>query len=220
MGESPEAAAPAPSTPPRHEHRTALLTALIGAAAAIVGAIIAGVFALLAAPDDDPAPQAQPPGLAASAPTTPAATPQAAPGSVSPTPSATSPSTDTVRWANTVRLTYVDLDEVPVKVLSSNTGASVWVSYGTSEDNLYGLNGGFFTTKPSIAAWEGASPPTRKQCSDLIATQGTETSPIAKGSRFCVLTAADRVAYLAVTKFDKASGTYLATATVWETPDE
>ncbi|MDZ5443066.1 hypothetical protein U2F26_10030 [Micromonospora sp. 4G57] len=117
-------------------------------------------------------------------------------------------------------MTYVNLDSVPVEVLSSNNEASAWVNYGTSRKVLYGLSGGFFTTKPSIAAWKDAPPPTRQQCADLISTQGTETIPVADDSRFCVKTAADRVAYLVIKRFDRASGTYLADVTVWETPEE
>ena len=119
-----------------------------------------------------------------------------------------------------MRLTEVNLDSVPAEVLSSNNGATVWVSYGSSKNVLYGLNGGFFTTKPSIARWEDAARPTRQQCADLISTQGTESIPITDDSRFCVRTAADRVAYLVVNRFDRASGTYLADVTVWETPQE
>ncbi|MGC4749186.1 hypothetical protein ACLQ28_26545 [Micromonospora sp. DT201] len=208
---------PAPAE--RQGHRAGVLPAVIGGVFAIVAALIAGVFTLFPPPENASAPKVDTASPSAGLP----AGPGVGTVSASPTPSdpggTPSSSADKVRWAHPVRLTFVDLDSVPAQVLSGNDKASVWVNYGTSENVLYGLNGGFFTTKPSIAAWEEVPRPTREQCADLISTQGTETLPIADDSRFCVRTAADRVAYLAIKKFDRASGTYLADVTVWETPE-
>jgi hypothetical protein len=227
MGETPggeKPVPPAPSAPERGEHRTAIrvavLSSVIAGVAAIVAAAVPGVFTLLSSSDGASTSEANTPSPPGGVPTTPGA----GTFSESPTPSApggtASLSADKVRWAKPLRLTYVNLDSVPAQVLSSNSGASAWVNYGTSRNVLYGLNGGVFTTKPSIAAWEGAPHPTRQQCADLISTQGTEKIPIADDSRFCVKTAADRVAYLVIKRFDSASGTYLADVTVWETPQE
>jgi hypothetical protein len=80
---------------------------------------------------------------------------------------------------------------------------------------IYGLGGGFFTTKPTVAQWNSPALPTRKQCSDLISTQGAETLPITKDSSFCVKTAAKRVAFVSGFAPNHATGKYLAQVTVW-----
>lgn len=71
-----------------------------------------------------------------------------------------------MRWSGTIRLTYVDLDTVPPRVLPSNNGASLWVNhipYRNGEGaTLYGLGGGSFTTLPSISPWDDRAKPTRQ----------------------------------------------------------
>ncbi|WP_280497693.1 hypothetical protein [Nocardia asiatica] len=144
--------------------------------------------------------------------------------SASATTSATA-SPDDVRWSGTINLTYLDLDSAPPRVLPDNGGASAWVSYdrkssgGFSEATLYGLGGGFFTTKPTIALWTTAAEPTRRQCSDLIATRGAETLPVTKDSAYCVKTAAGRTAFIAGVSLDKAVDAYTASVTVWSATD-
>lgn len=210
---------PVPAPGGRQGHRAGVLPAVITGVFTIVAAVIAGVFALVTPPDNASAPKVDTASPSVGLPAGPRAGTVSGSSAPSDPGGAPSSSTDKVRWAHPVRMTFADLDSVPAQVLSGNDKASVWVNYGTSENVLYGLNGGFFTTKPSIAAWQEAPRPTRQQCADLISTQGTETLPIADDSRFCVRTAADRLAYLAVKKFDRASGTYLADVTVWETPE-
>ncbi|MGY2006271.1 hypothetical protein ACW9HJ_00960 [Nocardia gipuzkoensis] len=144
--------------------------------------------------------------------------------SATPTTSATA-STNDVRWSGTINLTYLDLDSVPPRVLSSNSGASTWVSYdrkssgGFSEATLYGLGGGFFTTKPTVALWTTPAEPTRQQCSDLISTQGAETLPIAKNSAYCVRTAAGRTAFITGISLNTAVDAYTASVTIWSATD-
>ncbi|MGW4328912.1 hypothetical protein ACWEKR_23820 [Nocardia sp. NPDC004573] len=144
----------------------------------------------------------------------------------SPAPSAaptTSPaaSPHDVRWTGTINLTYLDLDSVPPRVLPSNNGASAWVSYdrnssgGFDKATLYGLGGGFFTTKPTLALWTVPAEPTRQQCSDLVATQGAETLPVTKDSAYCVKTAAGRTAFLTGISVSNAIHAYTASATIW-----
>ncbi|MEU2038132.1 hypothetical protein [Nocardia niwae] len=126
-----------------------------------------------------------------------------------------------VRWTGTMNLTYLDLDSVPPRVLSSNSGASAWVSYdreahgGFTGATLYGLGGGFFTTKPTLALWTTQAAPTRQQCADLVATQGAETLPVTKDSAYCVKTAAGRTAFLTGISVNNAIHAYTASVTVW-----
>ncbi|MFC9285846.1 hypothetical protein [Streptomyces sp. NPDC057052] len=77
-------------------------------------------------------------------------------------------------------------------MLSSNNDASVWASYSSTDDEvtLYGMNGGFFTTEPTIATWDEQAKPDRQACADRISTTATETLPVTPGARFCVRTAA------------------------------
>ncbi|MEU1544780.1 hypothetical protein [Nocardia sp. NPDC005745] len=145
----------------------------------------------------------------------PASTTSAAP------PTSATASPNDVRWSGTINLTYLDLDSVPPRVLPSNNGASTWVSYdrnssgGFSAATLYGLGGGFFTTKPTIALWTTPDRPTRQQCSDLVATQGAETLPLATGSAYCVKTAAGRTAFITGLSVSNAVHAYTASVTVW-----
>ncbi|MEU1996399.1 hypothetical protein ABZ511_18235 [Nocardia gamkensis] len=142
------------------------------------------------------------------------------PPSSGPAASATA-SADEVRWSGTINLTYLDLDSVPPRVLSSNSGASAWVSYDWesvgkfSDATLYGLGGGFFTTKPTLALWTTSGQPTRKQCSELISTRGVETLPVTKDSAYCVRTAAGRTAFITGVALDNAVHAYTASVTVW-----
>ncbi|QFZ22387.1 hypothetical protein [Saccharothrix syringae] len=136
-----------------------------------------------------------------------------------PTPPATStPAADAVRWTGTVNLTYLDLDAKPAGVLSSNTGASAWVNYDhvREEATLYGSGGGFLTTDPTVARWDGPGEPGPDECRELIATQGVETLPVTEESRFCASTAKGRVAFLDVLAFDPDSDAYKARVKIWD----
>ncbi|MET8566368.1 hypothetical protein ABZV75_39580 [Streptomyces flaveolus] len=103
-------------------------------------------------------------------------------------------------------------------MLPGNNKASVWAYYTSGEDEvtLFGMNGGLFTTKPTIATWDEQAKPDRQACADRISTNATETLPVTPGARFCVLTAEGRTAYIEVEKMDKALEAYTATITVWE----
>ncbi|MGV9540640.1 hypothetical protein ACWDSF_04875 [Nocardia beijingensis] len=184
--------------------------------------IISGliVLAVEKSTDDDKDDSAT--GTSTSAqPTTRSDTPaDRAPSSAAPATSA-SASPDDVRWSGRLNLTYFDLDSVPPRVLSNNSGASAWVSYdreasgGFSAATLYGVGGGFFTTKPTVALWTTQAEPTRKQCSDLVATQGAETLPVTTDSAYCVRTAAGRTAFIAGIALDNAVKAYTAKVVVW-----
>ncbi|GLX48595.1 hypothetical protein Shyhy01_15450 [Streptomyces hygroscopicus subsp. hygroscopicus] len=149
---------------------------------------------------------------ASSAPETPSAS--ASGDEASPSPRADKPV-----YTGDLRLTNVDLDSDPPSVLSSNTGASFWINYSTvgdtRQDTIYGLGGGSFTVKPTIAAWQGTTRPSRRQCTTLIATQGAENLPVSPGSRYCVKSAKGRIASVTVTAFDEAGGSYAGSVTVW-----
>ncbi|SHG74030.1 MBL fold metallo-hydrolase [Streptoalloteichus hindustanus] len=203
---------PGPPAPKRPISKAAW----IGAGAVLVTVAAVGLVAANW-PSGAPATQTGAPGTSAQ-------NPQPAPTtSVRSTPSTAQG--DEVRWAGRINLTYVKLDPVPPEVLSNNTGASVWVHYergrGTDQRDqkatLYGLGGGFFTTRPTIALWEGSAEPTRQQCQDLISTRGAETLEVTKESRFCVLTAQKRVAYLSDLSYDGAAAIYMATVRIWNT---
>jgi hypothetical protein len=217
----PPAPPASPAQPSRSGGRRALR--LVGIVAAVV--LLAGggaAVGIWATGDRDTADQAAspspqpttPPASTLPSPTTPAPTAPVASGAL---PSSGNP--DAVRWTkHGVALTHLDLDTVPVKVLSSNNDASVWASYSSTDDEvtLYGMNGGFFTTEPTIATWDEPAKPNRQACADRISTNATETLPVTPGARFCVKTAEGRTAYIEAEKMDKASGAYTATITVWE----
>ncbi|WNM34959.1 hypothetical protein RKE30_33600 [Streptomyces sp. Li-HN-5-11] len=85
------------------------------------------------------------------------------------------------------------------------------------EDEVYGLGGGWFTTKPTLARWNDAGKPAREKCAALIATQGEETLSISTGSRYCVKSAKGRIAAVTVDALDSTSGSYMGSITVWDT---
>ncbi|MFF4607364.1 hypothetical protein ACFY12_32090 [Streptomyces sp. NPDC001339] len=118
-----------------------------------------------------------------------------------------------------MKLTFVNLDTVPPTVLGSNSGASFWINFDPTregaEAKIYGLNGGFFTTKPTVALWEDTRKPTQQRCADLIAQQGSETLPVAEGGRFCVRSAKGRVAMVAVGAYSRTREAYMGKVTVW-----
>ncbi|WP_371558688.1 hypothetical protein OG416_38855 [Streptomyces longwoodensis] len=212
-------APPASPEPSKSRGRRALR--LIGIAAAVVllagGGAAVGIWATGDRDTGDQAASPQPTTPSASAtpsPTTPAPTTAEASSAA---PSSAKP--NATRWTgHGVALTYLDLDTVPVRVLSSNNDASVWASYSSTDDEvtLYGMNGGFFTTEPTIATWDAPAKPDRQGCADRISTTATETLPVTPGARFCVTTAEGRTAYIEVEKMDKALAAYTATITVWE----
>ncbi|MBF6331057.1 hypothetical protein [Nocardia transvalensis] len=127
---------------------------------------------------------------------------------------------DEMRWMGAITLTRVDLDSVPPRVLPSREGTSFWVNYEDPSDDiskatLYGLDAGFFTTSPSVAVWTEVNRPTRQQCTDLVTARGTESLRLTKDSKYCVRTAAGRIAFLSDLSLDETAGAYAATATVW-----
>lgn len=131
-----------------------------------------------------------------------------------------SPQADTPVWSGGMRLTFINLDSDPPSVLSSNTGASFWINYDQTgdirEDEIYGLGGGFFTTKPTVARWDSTAKPTLQKCSELITTQGSETLPINAGKRYCVKSRKGRIAAVTAGAFDEDSGNYAGNITVWD----
>jgi hypothetical protein len=157
------------------------------------------------------------PGMNAASPSAKAPSESASGSMQSPSPQA-----GETLYSGKIRLTYVDLDSSPPSVLSSNTGASFWIHYNTTgdkrEDEIYGLGGGWFTTKPTVAQWSEAAKPTPQQCSDLIATQGAETLPVSPGGRYCVKSAKGRIVAVTVGAFDETSGSYTGSITVWGAP--
>lgn len=187
---------------------TALLLPTITSA---IGGLVVLAVELTVKPDESsaaPATTSQFPGVATS------------PSTASPVPSSAAPAEDEVRWTGTVNLTYLDLDSVPPKVLSSNSGASTYVSYDHQDDDLsraelVGTPGGFFTTEPTIAVWEGAGAPTRSGCADLVSTQAVERLLVSPDSSYCVKTAAGRIASLTNLSADDVNHIYKAVVTVW-----
>jgi hypothetical protein len=137
---------------------------------------------------------------------------------LSPTPSS-KPTADLVRWTGSVNLTFVGLDTVPPTVYDTNDKATFWVNYINSDPRngavLYGSNGGFFTSNANLALWSAAGEPTRQQCADQVATQASDTLPLAKGSRYCISTPQHRIAFLVVGAFDDANQAYQGMVKVW-----
>ncbi|WP_157228708.1 hypothetical protein [Nocardia brevicatena] len=187
---------------------TALLLPTI--TSAVGGLVVLGVE-LTVKPDE---------GSAAPATTSPLPSTGTTPSTTSPASSSVAPAEDEVRWTGTVNLTYLDLDSVPPKVLSSNSGAGTYVSYDHQHDDLsraelVGTPGGFFTTEPTIAVWEAPGAPTRSGCADLVSTQAVERLPVSPDSSYCVKTAAGRIASLTDLSADDVNHIYKAVVTVW-----
>ncbi|MFJ8358229.1 hypothetical protein [Streptomyces sp. NPDC093984] len=158
-------------------------------------------------------PAAHGPGTTSSTPSPPADEDSSPPAS-SPAPAPTA-----VQWSGPVTLTFLDLDSVPPKVLSSNDGASVWVDYKPDAEGrgatLYGLRGDLFSTQSTIAQWQSPAKPSRRECSERISTQATDTLPVTTGDRYCVKTAAGRIALVTVGGFNRATDAFGATVDVW-----
>ncbi|MFE6665102.1 hypothetical protein ACFVFH_16280 [Streptomyces sp. NPDC057697] len=187
-----------------------LITALVVLVVEFAGASTAG--------DTEGRRSAPPSNSARSHDTSPPAA-AAPPASASNPMKSPSSQADTPLWSGGMRLTYINLDSDPPSVLSSNTGASFWIHYDQTSDaggdEIYGLGGGWFTTKPTVALWDGTTKPTLHQCSELITTQGSETLPITTGKRYCVKSRKGRIAAVTTGAFDEDSGNYAGDITVW-----
>ena len=81
--------------------------------------------------------------------------------------------------------------------------------------NGFGSNSGNY----QMAQWNGASPPSRDQCTRFVDTHSLTALPAQSGSSYCVLTAGGRTAYLQVTSIDPTldNGTVYARTTIWST---
>lgn len=78
---------------------------------------------------------------------------------------------------------------------------------------MYGKGGGFFTTDPTIAAWDG-------QDANRVSTYGAETLPVTPEGHFCAMSAEGRISYITVGKLDNATGAYRGDLTVWENSED
>ncbi|MET7770400.1 hypothetical protein [Nocardia sp. NPDC005366] len=204
-------------------HTRAEFWGMVGAVGTLVGIVIAIVFgvAQCSSGSTTPAKSEQPSrALESNRETSPPATPSTT-GSASASSTSAAADADQIKWTGVMNMTYLNLDSDPPRILSSNTGASTWISYDhqSSDDfpaaTLYGLGGGFFTTKPTLAQWTGSSAPTARQCAEAVSTQGSETLPFAPGNGYCVTTAQRRSAFITDLSRNDTTGTYTARVIVW-----
>jgi len=117
-----------------------------------------------------------------------------------------------IRWRGDIRIdgTGMDLDAQPV-------------TRGDDDVYLAGVSlGNVLTTGKGhvLMMWEGPEMPTRAECADLVATQGTTRLTLKKGDVFCAVSDEGRTAVLTVKSMSGSRNTGLiAEATVWETVD-
>ncbi|GAA4910135.1 hypothetical protein ACFPM3_11355 [Streptomyces coeruleoprunus] len=202
----------------------------VGGVLSVVLAAAAG--ALLVAlkfgddPDDRGGGQAREPAPAsvpALAPGTsgPAAAPRTTPPSTPPAPrTGTEDAADRVQWTGTLRITEEGprLDERPPVKYSYLR--DVWLAQ-TDPAVLQGSDWSVNST--NLALWQGSTAPTRKDCAELVSTQGIDQVEVGRGTVVCVRTMYGRTAVLTVVSVSSSLRQgVLAEARVWsetETPE-
>jgi hypothetical protein len=207
---------PPADPPPDRGRNKAVTAAVITSVGTVAAALIAGVLTLYGSGSGDtgreqadhkPAAGAD---TSAHAPDGPAG--PGAPDSSSPAPAASvSTASSAVRYTGSVRIAEAgpDLDSVPPELASYDYD----VHLGLVDPPR--LSGGL-GSGPVLAVWPGRTMPARKQCSDLVSTQGVGQVKADTGSVVCLRTDAGRTAVLTVTSTSDSFTTgVLAQATVW-----
>ncbi|MFI9203537.1 hypothetical protein [Streptomyces sp. NPDC053048] len=208
------------------EPRSKLWLAVTGAAAVVV--TVGAVVLMLKLGDDDgnrdgASPNsAVPPGTSPSvtAPVSPSAQAgggagAAGAGGVGSSPSgAVSPTEDAVQWTGTVRLAEQGpkLDAVPPTM--ERYTRDVRLGLVSKPPRLSGSDS--LDNETNLAVWQGRGKPSRKECADLVSTQGMKFAEVSKGTVLCVRTNGGRMAALTVTATSESFTTgVMADAVVW-----
>lgn len=149
--------------------------------ATIVAAIIGAVATFVSTRGSDDRPQ------------TPPATTAAQVGDAAPPPATTAAAADAeIFWQGTfVFHTYVDFDSAPPKNGEGKLTQDVKGNLGVYNDG---------------GVWTGASPPTKQQCADQIATRAADHIPLDVGTQVCYRTEGERVVYFKVTALVEEGG--------------
>ncbi|MEU6973955.1 hypothetical protein AB0A71_40805 [Kitasatospora aureofaciens] len=201
--------------PPAKGRRTVVALSIVGALAVIVGTTLAVRLAGTGsdAQDRDPVAATHAPGPSATqAPALSSPSPVAATGqSDLPAPAASLPPTEgTVQFQGSVRIAESgpELDKNPPVLdryqwdvqLGLISPIQIHTQSMTSD----------------LAVWTGQGMPTRKQCADLVSTQGQFAATVTVGTVVCVKTQGGRTAVLTITSVtDNFNSGLTAQATVW-----
>ncbi|MEU5712196.1 MULTISPECIES: hypothetical protein [Streptomyces] len=132
-----------------------------------------------------------------------------------PAPSVSSSSdSKAIQYTGPVRIANAgpDLDVVPPKIGLGDPDPDVVIApFDPSHIDAYSV-----VNEPRLALWTGSAMPNRRDCSDLLSTQGGTRVEVKKGTVVCVRTDAGRIAVLTVTSTSDDSDTGdRAQATVW-----
>lgn len=174
--------APENADAPRRFWRTTgcatVIAALIGAGATLLAQQVAG-----------------PSSTATTAPSTVTVTvsPSApSPGGAAAPPGPSATGEPDVLWHDHFNMgNYVDFDSIPPQ---NGTG-------GLSRGN----NTGEYNVNDDGTLWESATPPSKQQCIDRIATHGQETIAVDAGTRICYRTSGDRIVYIEILGVDPSA---------------
>lgn len=109
----------------------------------------------------------------------------------------------------------IDLDSIPPLVATGIGGKDIIIG-ATTESPSMGTEDSALTLAPLPS--DGPDP-TEAECASQIETNGTYTSYLSRGARYCVQTAEGRTAYLRVIAAPIGRGTVRLEATVWELPE-
>lgn len=165
----------------------------------------------------------RPPGAAAASPDRSAGSPAPSEPSWSPSPPEPSPSLSPpadAQWFGEMKLTSVDLDADPPRIVADDDEANTTfkVGYQSGRDGagveIEGLQI-LWDRKNSVALWEDSATPTSQQCVDRIGQQGAKSLPLSEGSRFCVSSWDGRVGLVDVGAYDETLEAYKGTVIVW-----
>lgn len=194
-----------------HLSNPTVLAALIAAVATVVVAVLQ----LGSNDDNSGAPENKPAVTSGSQTGVPVQPAESDSPSLSDTPAPSAPVTsdsNASQYTRTVRIaeTGPDLDVDPPKLDHSSQDVRLAL-IDPPRITGYGV-----TSQPSLALWSGSAMPTRKECSDLLSTQGVPTVEVKKGTVVCIQTDAGRIAVLTITSTSNDFSTgEMAQVTVW-----
>ncbi|MFJ9683678.1 hypothetical protein ACIRP2_37480 [Streptomyces sp. NPDC101194] len=132
-----------------------------------------------------------------------------------PAPSVSSSSdSKAIQYTGSVRIANAgpDLDVVPPKIGIADPDPDIVIApFDPSHIDAYSV-----VNEPRLALWTGSKMPNRRDCSDLLSTQGGTRVKVEKGTVVCVRTDAGRIAVLTITSTSNDSDIGdTAQVTVW-----
>ncbi|MFI9325184.1 hypothetical protein ACIGXI_36170 [Kitasatospora aureofaciens] len=202
--------------PPTKGRRAVVALSIAGALAVVVGTVLAVRLAGTGSDARDPNAASRVPGTSATqttpAPALPSPSPVAATGqSDLPAPAASLPPTEgTVQFQGTVRIAEYgpELDKNPPVIDPYHWDVTMGMVDPVRISTPFGTT--------DLAVWTGQGMPTRKQCADLVSTQGQFRATVTVGTVVCLKTQGGRTAALTITSVTDNFNTGLtAQATVW-----